>query len=249
MVLPASRQTNTVFFDLGLTLINFEGDFSHALLDSYRAMADSLHASGCGFDPARFAARFTEVISEYYRTREIDLIEKPVEKYLRKVLDEFGCPDLPAEVIAGAIEAMYRQTEVSWQVEADALSTLTALQQRGYRMGLITNASNAGNSNRLIDKSGLREFFKVIVISAEEKIRKPDRRIFNLALSRMGSLPEECVMVGDTLTADIHGAQNACLRAAWLTRRVKHPHIAAEHKQPDWTIKTLTELLDILPPL
>lgn len=248
MVLPASRQVNTVFFDLGLTLINFEGDFNQALLDSYHAMAESLHASGCGFAPAKFAARFTEVISEYYRTREIDLIEKPVEKYLRKVLDEFGCPDLSAEVIAGAIEAMYRQTEVSWQVEEDALPTLTALQQRGYRMGLITNASNADNSNRLIDKSGLRNFFKVIVISAEEKIRKPDKRIYSLALNRTDSTAEQSVMVGDTLTADIHGAQIAGLRAAWLTRRVKHPHIAVEHKRPDWTITSLSELLDILPP-
>jgi putative hydrolase of the HAD superfamily len=44
---------------------------------------------------------------------------------------------------------------------------------------------------------------------------KPDRRIFDLALRRLGVRPAEAVFVGDHPEIDIRGAQDADMRAIW----------------------------------
>ncbi len=55
-------------------------------------------------------------------------------------------------------------------------------------------------------------------------------------------------MVGDTLTADILGAQNAGLRAVWITTRADHPENlrVRERVTPDAMISTLSELPSVL---
>ena len=249
MVLPLNQPVKTIFFDLGFTLVNFEGDFYQAMSESYLALAESLIHSGCEFDVHEFTSRFESVISEYYRMREIDLIERPVEGYLLQVLEDYGCASLPDVVIQTALSAMYQVSEANAILEPDAYKTLENLRSSGYHLGLITNAANAANSNRLIDKFGIRHFFDVILISAEEKIRKPDTRIYTRALARMGAIPQTSVMVGDTLTADILGAQNAGMRGIWINRRARRPENEIESIKPDAVISSLDELLLILPGL
>jgi len=244
----ARSSVSVVFFDLGYTLINFEGNFYKVLTDSYLALAESLVRSGVQIEPQDFSRKFEQTISEYYRTREIDLIERPVESYLNQTLTDFGFSGLPDEIIQKALSDMYRLSESYWHLEPDALDTLETLKSYGYRLGLITNAANAPDSNRLIDKFNLRGFFETVLISAEEKIRKPDTRISSRALQRMEISPNQAVMVGDTLTADILGAQNTGIRGIWIKRRAARfenqnllPTI-----QPDAVIDSLAELPAVL---
>lgn len=42
---------------------------------------------------------------------------------------------------------------------------------------------------------------------------KPDPRFFQLALDRLGARPEQAIHVGDTVRADVHGAESAGIRA------------------------------------
>ncbi len=109
---------------------------------------------------------------------------------------------------------------------------------------MITNAANADNANRLIDNCGLRPYFEVILISAVEKIRKPDTRIYSRAISRFDLPPSSFAMVGDTLTADILGAQNAGMRAIWINRRADRAEnqSVADRIVPDAVIETLAML-------
>ena len=51
-----------------------------------------------------------------------------------------------------------------------------------YKLGIIANQSE-GTEERLV-QFGIREYFDVIVSSAEEGVSKPDKRIFELALQR-----------------------------------------------------------------
>ena len=220
---PASGSLQAVFFDLGYTLINFEGDYPSLINESYLALARSLIQSGYPLNEVTFASRFDAVLSEYYQTRDQDMIERPVDLTLARVLNSFGHPEPPRDVIHAALAEMYHTTESHWQPLPGLIDVLTQLQQQGYRLGLISNAANADNANRLIDRFRLRPFFEVILISAVEKIRKPDVRIYARALTCLGVSADSAVMVGDTLTADILGAQNAGLRAVWITTRADHP--------------------------
>lgn len=242
--MPVTGPIQAVLFDLGYTLINFEGDYKRVIAESYLVLAQSLRAAGYHIDTNEFARRFDQIISDYYRAREEDLIERPIESYLAQVLASFEIFDPRKSLIVSALENMYRASERYWQLENDAQPTLQALKDTGYRLGMITNAANADNANRLIDLFELRPYFEVIMISAVEKIRKPDSRIYARALAKLDLPAEQVVMVGDTLTADILGAQNAGLRAIWITRRADRPEnqLAAESITPDAVVGSLSEL-------
>jgi HAD superfamily hydrolase (TIGR01662 family) len=242
------KSITTIFFDLGFTLINFEGDFFGSMRESYDAMADSLIQSGCQLDGHEFAKKYHEVISEYYRAREADLIERPVEDQVQLTLDLIGYRKVDRPILTKAVEAMFRVTETYWQVEADTHHTLNTLRSRGFRLGLISNASDLSDLNRLVENSALKEYFECVVVSAQEKIRKPNVRIYEKALRMLNVKPENSVMVGDTLIADVLGAHNAGLRTVWITRRANRPenNSVVNKITPDKTIKELAELPSVI---
>ena len=242
------EKLSVILFDLGFTLINFEGDFHQAMKESYLALADSLIASGCQIERQAFADKFYEVISQYYRNRAVDLIERPVEENLLKTLHYFSVDHLDESVLQEAVKAMYLYTEAWWKLEPDTHETLKTLHNMGYRLGIISNASNTPDLNRLIDNHNLRQYFEIVVISAEEGIRKPDPRIFSKTLKKLGVKPENAIMVGDTLPADVLGAQNSGLKSVWITRRANRPenNDVLESIQPDYTIPDLTTLVSLV---
>lgn len=242
------KKLPVLLFDLGFTLINFEGDFYEAMRVSYQKLAESLVTSGIKVDASQFANKFSEVISEYYRCRAIDLIERPVEESLKKTLAYFSLENLSTEVMTKAVEAMYTYTESWWQVEKDAHKTLQLLRHQGYRMALISNASNSPDLNRLIDNHDLRDYFEVVVISADEGIRKPDPQIFLNTLKSLNVEPKDAIMIGDTLPADVLGAKNVGMRSIWITRRADRPENrgVADSIHPDFMIDDLASLPELL---
>jgi HAD superfamily hydrolase (TIGR01662 family) len=239
---------SVVFFDLGLTLINFEGDFYEVMSQSYLALAHSLINSGAQIDALEFAIKYGEIISTYYRTRDIDLIEHPLEDYLHQTLRFFDQDRLSDSSLQEAIENMFRVTEANWRVEPDAHETLRTLRSNGYKLGLISNAARLQDVNNLIDDHNLRGYFDCIVVSAQEGVRKPDSRIFNTALALMDIKPEHAVMVGDTLTADVIGAQQAGMHSIWITRRSERPEngVSNRNVKPDAVIESLDALIPVL---
>lgn len=54
------------------------------------------------------------------------------------------------------------------------------------------------------------------MVSEAVGLRKPDPRIFQLALERLNSRPEKSLFVGDNPEADIAGARRAGLRTVWM---------------------------------
>ena len=116
---------------------------------------------------------------------------------------------------------MYSITQQNWYLEADAIPTLKTLREQGYRLGMISNTSDDKNVQQLVDRWELRPFFETIITSAGCGIRKPDERIFRLALDHFGVPPEQVAMVGDLLEADILGANQMGIYSIWITRRVQ----------------------------
>ena len=248
-MLTSKNTIRAIFFDLGYTLIYFNGDFSKAVAESYRILADKLIRAGGTFNKVEFVKRFDEVMQIYYRQREIDLQEHPIEVYVHKVLAEFHQDHLPADVCREAMNEMYRDTERFWQIEEDTHDTLKSLADMNFRLALISNASDAWDVNNLIDDHGLRSYFQVVLISASEGIRKPDPRIFKKAASLMQVDLSESVMVGDTLDADVLGANNCGMKTVWITRRSEKQESlsAAQLKiKPDAEIRSLRELPALL---
>jgi putative hydrolase of the HAD superfamily len=97
----------------------------------------------------------------------------------------------------------------------NVITTLQSLQS-SYLLGLITNGRSKGQ-NAKIDQAGLRPFFKVIKISEEEGVAKPNPVIFERCIQQLGVLASEAVFVGDPPENDILAAAQAGLKTIWIS--------------------------------
>jgi HAD superfamily hydrolase (TIGR01549 family) len=243
-----SLRLRALLFDLGSTLIYFQGEPEEVFRRSLAALYDSLIAAGVVVEREPFIGAFQTRLEAYYSERETEFIEHTTAYLLRTILAEFGYPDLADTVLRPALAAMYAVTQEYWQADPDAASTLAILRSQGYRLGLISNAADDADVQALVDKAALRKYFDVILTSAALGIRKPNPRIFARALGSLGIPADEAVMVGDKLGADILGARNAGIFSIWVTRYADTPanHDHLDTIQPDVTISAIKELPALL---
>lgn len=214
-----------LIFDLGNTLLYTPLALSWA--QTYDRMRGELlaylQAAGYDLNPADFHTRFGAQMRAYDEQRQADWVEYTATYMLGATLAELGLPAPPPKVAAQALAAYYRHSESLWQPVPQLHATLQGLAAQGYRLGLLSNAGDAANVHRLIDAADLRRYFDPIVISAAAGLRKPNPAVFELVRAAWGVPASECVMIGDTLGADILGAQLAGMRNVWVTNHAAHP--------------------------
>ena len=116
--------------------------------------------------------------------------------------------------------------------------------RRNYEMVLVSNFY--GNIRTVLKEFGLDVFFKDIVESAEVGIRKPDPRIFEMGVQRLGLRPDEVVVVGDSFRKDVVPAKEAGCHAVWLKGKPWKQE-AVDETLPDRIIYSLKELLSPAP--
>jgi putative hydrolase of the HAD superfamily len=119
---------------------------------------------------------------------------------------------------------------------------LDMLRER-YPLAVVTDAQSA-YARAELHKVGLLDYFDPIVVSGDHGYRKPDRRLFQLALDGMGVAAEHALYVGNDMHRDIFGAQEAGM----TTVMVESDQGADVHLDcmPDYTISDLRDLLTIL---
>jgi HAD superfamily hydrolase (TIGR01662 family) len=239
-----------VIFDLGSTLIHNERDTNWAIVLNHMRgdLVAHLQAAGYPLDPAEFLVRFAAKVDEYSDQRQTDWVEYTTTWILASTLEELNLPAPPPELAQAALAAYYAYSESLWQMVPGLHVALRQLAASGPRLGLISNAADEGNVQRLIDRAGLRAYFDPIIISAAVGLRKPNPAIFERVLRAWDLPPAECVMVGDTLGADILGAQLAGLHNVWFSPYANHPANNAHRGNilPEAEIESLQELPGVL---
>lgn len=102
----------------------------------------------------------------------------------------------------------------------DALPAVQRLAEAGARLAIITNGPPGDHQRSKLRRAGLDHFFgDLVFISSEVGAAKPDPRIFQHALARLGVRPDEALYVGDKHDHDAAAAAAAGLHGVWLDRR------------------------------
>ncbi len=241
------RRFDVILFDLGNTLIYFNGQWSQVTQKAHAALLQSLVQNGIQLQEETFLTSFRQRLEEYFEERDTEFIEHTMAYILKTLLAELGFNSVGSQVIQQALAVMYAVSQAHWKPEEDSVPTLQKLQMGGYGLGLISNAADNADVQALVDQAGLRKYFDVILTSAAQGIRKPNPRIFHQALQHWGVAPTQAAMVGDTLGADILGAENAGIFSIWITRRADTPGNRAHRDtiQPQAEIETLSELPEL----
>jgi HAD superfamily hydrolase (TIGR01549 family) len=139
----------------------------------------------------------------------------------------------------------------------DVFPTLDWLRQRGYRIGSVTNRTLGGEPFRKeLRHFGLLDYFEVLSISCDVGYMKPHPKIFEHALDALDLRPEEAVMVGDSLRADVGGSQALGMTAVWKRDNAGEPtedDLASERGgsgelgeiRPDFIVDNLWEITEL----
>ncbi|MBE6980669.1 MAG: noncanonical pyrimidine nucleotidase, YjjG family [Ruminococcaceae bacterium] len=96
-----------------------------------------------------------------------------------------------------------------------AEETVAYLSQK-YRLFLASNGNASVQKGRMTS-ANLYRFFDQVFVSEEIGHNKPSKAYFDAAFARIpGFDPEKALMVGDSLTSDIKGGNNAGIRTCWV---------------------------------
>ncbi|MBR2649313.1 MAG: YjjG family noncanonical pyrimidine nucleotidase [Sediminibacterium sp.] len=117
---------------------------------------------------------------------------------------------------------------------------LAYLKQKGYTLHLITNGFEKVQYDK-INNSGIAHYFTEVITSEASNSLKPNKEIFDYALTKSGATVKDSIMIGDNIEADIKGA----LGAGWDCIFVNHIS-ASPDIVPTYTIYHLQELENIL---
>jgi putative hydrolase of the HAD superfamily len=201
-------------------------------------------------DGKAFARTLLERRAEGFDRAKQTMREVTAEDSMRWTFARFDLPDPSPALVSGAIDAFFADEEAHWLAYPQARSMLRELADRGLRLGMYSNATHDPLIQRLVDHLGFRPWLEPALSSAKTGIRKPDPAAFAPILASWRLPPESVVVVGDTLDADILGAQRAGMLSVWFPSRQgarqegdSSSHaIPAVPAVPDATIKELGEL-------
>jgi FMN phosphatase YigB (HAD superfamily) len=126
-----------------------------------------------------------------------------------------------------------------------AFAAVRWCKAKGLTVVLVTNTLSRGDDESWTDwrRVGLADSIDAIVTSHSVGWQKPHRRIFERALELASVAPEEAVMVGDRLDADVWGASRLGIRT--VLRRTAHEQPTVD-VTPDAAVDDLTELPGVL---
>jgi putative hydrolase of the HAD superfamily len=245
-----------VFFDLYGTLLTY-GDMRVAWDAWLATLHSGLERQGLTVARPALAALCDRFFERAEPAGEADG-RTPLERRLRALCDDLGLR-LDATVLRDIGEAAAEAWQRYVALDPEAGPLLRTLRRR-YAVALVSNFDHPPHVHRVLSRYGLAEAFDAIVVSAEIGAKKPDPRIFEVALERTGVRPDEAVHVGDT-DDDAQGASRAGIRPILIRRsgenapeppfdfraeHVAHPRSVASKIDGVPVVTALTELRAIL---
>jgi putative hydrolase of the HAD superfamily len=122
--------------------------------------------------------------------------------------------DLPPEAADDVLALRRDVTRLGLVPVPGAAETITELRERGFLIGLITVCSE--DVPAIWKETPFHGLFDAEVFSSTCGLRKPDPRIYRLALDELGVAAEDALFVGDGANDELAGAERVGMTAVGL---------------------------------
>ena len=240
-----ARRIKGILFDLGDTLIDFAhvsmtAMFRQGAREGY-AYLQELGKSTPGF--RKFHYRQLWAIRWNYIKARVTGREFNSLDVMGRFARKWGYELSEAESLELAWR-FYKPLSQAATVVPGAKETLTALAARGLKLAVVSNTFLPGGVlDRHLELVSLGDLIGTRIYSSEAGYRKPNAKIFQLALEQTGLAASEALFVGDSPKADMFGAH----RAGMVTVLRNHSrHSKSMRPAPDHCIADMTELPQIV---
>lgn len=146
-------------------------------------------------------------------------------------------------VDAGAFEEIYRRHLGSQHYLIEGADKLLAALSKKYRLYIVTNGVQATQKSRIAG-AGIEKYFTDCFVSEEIGSEKPSKAFFEKVKNRLSPLlPQECMVIGDRLGADILGGVRAGMQTCWYNADGKRNE---DRIHCDYIVKNYQELMEVL---
>jgi len=226
-----------LFFDLDRTLWDFEKNSEIALFKLFHELSLNEAIDSFELFHTNYKKNNAFLWKEYGAGR---LSKENLRNDRFKItLEHFDInnPDIVNKISDGYVELSPQQTALFPHTH----ETLDYLKKEGYNMHIITNGFKEVQYIKL-NKSGLDQYFDVIVCSEDVGQNKPSPAIFKHSLNSANAKASDSVMIGDDYEVDVVGAQNFGMHGILFD-----PENTFSHYQDQHRIQTLNELPGLLP--
>lgn len=197
----------SLLFDADNTLLDFDKAENVALKNVMAFYNIPVNEENC--------RKYSEINSALWKQFEKGEIEKMDIKLIRfkKFFEFLGVKENfdPLEVNEKYLSFL---REGAFIIEG-AVELCKSLKKKGYKLYIITNGIAATQARRL-QKSGLLPYFNEVFVSETVGHPKPKKEYFDYVLNNIDEKDKSKILViGDSLSSDIKGAQNAELNYIW----------------------------------
>lgn len=228
------RRYTTILWDLDQTLL----DFNRSMDCAFRKVCGSF---GLPVDKS-IVSRYAKINQSFWNRLELGEVtkEEVTVGRFRVLFEELKIDHVKPEEINAAYQK--ELGSVYFYMEG-AKELVTLLREKGYRQYIVTNGVNE-TQERKLRRSGLRPLMDGVFVSELMGYPKPMKGFFDACFAALPEVKrEECILVGDSLTSDMRGANNAQIAACWFNPGHKEKEIAV---RTEYEIHRLEELLPIL---
>jgi len=189
-----------VLFDAGNTLVYIDP----------RRLRDVFLAAGADVgvrEIRRAELEARRVLHAALREGQVGTEPEVWQEYFTDLFRRVGVPAERLSEVGRLLGRAHGEAHLWTWVEAGTATALDRLREAGYRLAVVSNAD--GRVESLLEDVGLGDRFEFVVDSEVVGFEKPDRRIFDHAVDRMGVGASACLYVGDLFTVDYVGATGA----------------------------------------
>ncbi len=234
-----------IIFDINGTLIDILTNEWHD--DVYRVISNLLSYQGIVLDPGVIESLYFEGFEKQHAARLDRYPEQDVIAVFREIITQHSTDfthALPVEKLEQLprflAETHRAASRFRLQLYAGVEEVIRQLHPK-YRLATISDAQSPYAIPEL-NAVGLAGYFDPNIISGDLGYRKPDERLFKLALAAMKMEPSEVLFVGNDMYRDVYGAQSLGIKAVFFKSNQGTHEM--EGVEPDYIIYSFPELLD-----
>jgi len=231
----------TILFDAGYTLVfpNVEALAQDLSRQGYPITSQDFHAAERG-GKNKLDAWLLPRLASAKRVSRPDLVYW--QEYLRILAKGLDASWIARARFVNRVVKAFRDIQFWSRVEPCAEPFLESLRDRGYRLGVVSNAT--GKMREQLARLDLAKHFDFIFDSAVVGIEKPSPAIFIMAAQAAHVKPSEAVFVGDSYSIDVAGAAYAGISGVLMDASGAYADRSVELPCP--RITSLVELDTIL---
>ena len=224
----------TILWDFDNTLLDFEMAERNAIISTFKAM-------GLGDINEKMLRRYSEINMSFWQKIERKEIDKKLAlvKRYEVFFEEIGIDKSFAFKFNEKYEIALCDTI---EYLDDSYNIVKSL--KGHYQQCITSNGAIDVQKLRIKKSKFDTLMDHIFISDEIKADKPSMEFFNYVIDVIKCDDRsEVLIVGDSLTSDIKGGNNAGFLTCWYNKK---NNIAPSDYKIDYNIQNLNEIYNIL---